>query len=76
MLERIPLERLLRQSLQGVGVELCLVGQRFQRVAVLVRKGFERAIFAAHLRGVIWEARGGRRTRAGAGGGVGEAVRG
>lgn len=54
----------MRKCLQGVGV--------------LVRKSFECAIFSAHLRGVVGDARGreGARAGAGAGGGVGQAVRG
>lgn len=76
MFERVAFELLLRQRLQCVAIELRLVRQRFQRFTVLVRKRLKSAIFAAHLGSMIGEARGGRRTRTGAGRGVGEAVRG
>lgn len=75
------LERALERALHGKGlqrvrVELRLVRQSLQGVRLLVRKRFERAILAAHLRRVVWGARGGQRTRTGAGGGAREAVRG
>lgn len=68
---------LLRQRFQCVGVEL-LVREGLQGVGVLVRESLEGAILAAHLWSVVGDARGGEgaRARAGARGGVGEAVRG
>lgn len=77
---RVRLERavelLLRQRLQRAAVEVRLLRQRLQRARLMLRESLERTILAAHLGGVVGDARGGRRTRTGAGGGAGQAVRG